>query len=241
MVSSQSSMDSYLGRFENAITLLQNDPDYLPTRADIQKAALLTFVTQLRQSSNTVSLLASNLNTLRAKRHDMAFKQVSNTPESSIEAIISNVLNYVGAENGKNHSVYKSIKAYIGKMRPKAKTTNEDGSKSPSRSEKTFTALEGYFEHVVHLISNSTGLIYNPSNTALQITKLTALANDFSQLNRDIATAERDETTARADRRALFIGERGAKNLAKDIKMYLSSYSGGKQNPKYIQFITALS
>ena len=61
MSSSQSSMDSYLGRFENAITLLQNDPDYSPNKVDIQKTFLLNFVNTLHQSNNNVSLLATNL------------------------------------------------------------------------------------------------------------------------------------------------------------------------------------
>ena len=153
---------------------------------------------------------------------------------------MENILNYIGAENGKEHSVYKAIKAYLVKIRPKSKTINTDGSKSPSRSEKTFTALESYFGHVVHLLSNSVGLIYNPSNATLQLTNLTALSNIYATLNRDITLAAKDEKTARDNRRELFGGSRGAKNLAKDIKMYLSSYPGGKQNAKYLQFIDVL-
>jgi predicted nucleic acid-binding Zn-ribbon protein len=233
-------MDSYLGRFENAITLLQNDPDYSPNKVDIQKTALLNFVSALHQSNNKVSLLTSNLRTLRTKRNDWAYKYSSATPNNSLESIMDNILNYVGAENSKEHSVYKAIKGYLTKIRPKAKNVNADGSKSPSRSEKTFTALESYFEHTVHLLNNSVGLSYNPSNATLQLANLTTLANDFATLNRDITVVQKDEKTARDERRDLFQGSRGAKNLAKDIKMYLSSYPGGKHNAKYLQFVDVL-
>lgn len=241
MNTSQTSMDTFLGRFENAITLLQNDNDYQPSKVDIQKTALVAFVAQLRQSTNTVNLLASNLKTLRTQRTNLAFKYTSDTPDSTLEALMLNTLNYVGAENGQDNSVYKALKDYMKKLRPKSKSTNEDGSRGPSRSEKTFTALASYFENMVHLLTNSVGLIYSPSNPNLKIANLTALSNTFSQLNRDIAAAERDETTARKNRQSLFKGERGANNLAKDIKMYLSSYEGGKSNAKYIQFISALT
>lgn len=241
MAGSQSSMDSYLGRFENAITLLQNDPDYLPNKVDIQKTALLNFVNTLHQSNNKVSLLATNLRTLRTQRNDLSYKYTSSTPNDCLESIMDNILNYVGAENGKDNSVYKAVKAYLIKMRPKSKTLNSDGTKSPSRSEKTFTALESYFGHIVHLLSNSAGLVYSPSNATLQLANLTNLANNYATLNRDITMAEKNEKTARDERRELFGGIRGARNLAKDIKMYLSSYPGGKQNPKYLQFVDTLN
>jgi hypothetical protein len=241
MNTSQTSMDTFLGRFENAITLLQNDNDYQPSKVDIQKAALIAFVTQLRQSTNTVNLLKTNLKTLRTQRTNLAFKYMSDTPDTTLEAIMVNVINYLGAENGQDNSVYKAIKDYMKKIRPKVKSTKEDGSRGPSRSEKTYTALASYFENTVHLLTNSVGLIYNPSNPNLKIANLTALSNTFSQLNRDIAAAERDEQTARQERQELFKGDRGANNLAKDIKMYLSSYEGGKNNAKYMQFVGALT
>ena len=241
MNTSQTSMDTFLGRFENAITLLQSDNDYQPSKVDIQKAALVAFVAQLRQSTNTVNLLAANLKTLRTQRTNLAFKYTSDMPDSTLEALISNILNYIGAENGQDNSVYKAIKDYMKKLRPKSKSTNEDGSRGPSRSEKTFTALSSYFENTVHLLTNSVGLIYAPSNPNLKIANLTALSDTFAQLNRDIAAAERDEQTARKERQELFKGERGANNLAKDIKMYLSSYEGGKSNAKYLQFVGALN
>lgn len=236
----QSSMDNFLGRFENAVTLLQNDNDYLPTRLLIQKAELLVFVAKLHQSNNNVSLLQVEASTLRTKRHNMAFKSTSQTPGATIEAVMMNVLHYIGAENGQEHSIYKAIKAYLAKMRPKTKTKKEDGSKSPSRSEKTYTALAGFFEHIVHLITNATNLVYTPSNASLQINTLLSLATDFAQLNKDIASAERDESEARTARQALYKGENGAKDLTKYIKMYLMSYVGGRENPKYQQFVSAL-
>lgn len=241
MNTSQTSMDSFLGRFENAITLLQNDNDYQPTKVDIQKTALVAFVAQLRQSTNAVNLLKANLKRLRNQRTNLAFKYSSDTPDTTLEALMMNILNYVGAENGQDNGVYKAIKDYMKKIRPKSKSTKEDGTRGRSRSEKTFTALDSYFENMVHLLSNSIGLIYNPSNPNLKIANLTALSSTFSQLNRDIAAAERDEQSARQERQVLFKGERGANNLAKDIKMYLSSYEGGKSNAKYLQFVAALT
>lgn len=234
-------MDSFLGRFENAITLLQSDPDYAPTRPDIQKVALLSFVASLHQCNTAVSLAEANLKTLRNQRTNLAFKHYSTTPDTTIEAVIDNIAHYIAAENGVDNSVYKAIKAYLTKIRPHPKSTKTDGSKGPSRSEKTFTALAGYFENIVHLIGNTPTLVYNPTNPALKVSTLLSFSDSFSQLNKDIAGSERDEKAARKDRQDLFNGEKGAKTMAKDIKQYLLSYVGGKQNAKYVQFTSALA
>lgn len=235
------SLNAFLVRFENVITLLQNDTDYQPSKVDIQKSALLAFVTQLHQSNNKVSLLETNLKTLKSKRLNMSFKSRSTTPNLCLQSIMINVLNYIGAENGKEHSIYTTIKSYLGKLTPKPKIINEDGSKGNSRSEKTFSALASYFENMIYLISNANNLIYTPTNPTLKLANLSAISTDFLQLNKDIIIAEKNEKAARQERQALFNGNRGAKELLKDIKMYLLSYEGGKQNVKYFQFMAILN
>lgn len=239
MRSSQLSMETYLGRFENALFLLENDADYLPNRTDIQKSSLAQFSIELKESNSRVRLLETALQDFRTHRNSMAFKRIATNPENTVEAIIMNVLNYIGAENGKENSVYKAIKGFNSKMNPKTKTVRSNGTKGNSRSEKTFTALSGYLAQVIHLISNTPNLIYNPSNQSIKLDKLISLQQEIHNLNLSIAGAERNLKDARILRQKLFNGEHGAKQKAVAIKLYLASYSGGKQNPKYIQFVNA--
>lgn len=236
MLGSQASMETYLGRFINAVDLLQHNSDYMPTRADIQKSVLLDYVTALKNSNNEVNLKEAILSDLRSKRLNLSFKSVSSVPDKTIEAIIANILSYVGAENGVDNSVYKAIKVYKQKIHPKTKSKKADGTSGPSRSERTYTALSGYLSQTIHLLTNTPGLIYQPNNASISISNLMTVNNTFAQLNLDIATAEQNLKTARITRQNLFNGADGVKQKVKVISMYLASFEGGKKSTIYQQF-----
>jgi hypothetical protein len=149
-----------------------------------------------------------------------------------------NVLNYIGAENDTNNSVYLALKGYLRKIRPTNKPKKTDGTKSPSQSERTFVSLAGYMTAVVHLISNTPDLVYSPSNPKLSISNLMVVRDQLTALNNDIAEKQSKLSQSISDRRDSF---NTTIRLIPSIKRYLASYNGGKNNSKYIQFSNALN
>lgn len=237
MAGTQLSMENYLNSFTNAVSLLQNDTEYNPVSIDIQQKALVELIDKLNEANNNIKTLETQLREFKKMRNEIAFKRNSSKPENTIENIVTMMTYYFGAENGKESIIYKMIVSYKKKMNPPVKKNNDNQKKKNKNPEKKFGLLESYFRQIINLLEQPLNRIYEPNNPILQIENMKTLYNSLERLNFNIYSTELNLKSARQIRLSLFNGKNGAKERVTIIKLYLSSYVGGKKNEKYLAFV----
>lgn len=236
MSNSQKSFEVLLGRFENGDAYIQTLSDYDPLKAIIKKANLTLFIADVKLKDQAVNTTLSNWKNAIAARKALAFKG-EDCDENCLENRIRNIRSYIGAEINKTCGEYKIISSFIKKIAPvyeKSDPNLPKGSgKSPS--EKSFVALNGYGTQTSELINNL-GLTYAPQNPYIEAAAFETFVNDMITRSKSIAKLEGLYSDAVKARYEIYHGTDGLVERQTIIKDYLGSFSGGKKNPKYLEF-----
>lgn len=239
MAGSQKSFESQINRFDNGYTLVNGWVDYNPTNALIKKAALGTFIQDVKNANEDVDTKLETLTTARDSRLLLVFKKKEENP-ACLEQRIIGIRNYIKGENFPK-SALSAIEKIIQKIRPrytkKPEGAPEGSGKSPS--EKSFAAAVGFGANVVNIITNL-GIDYNPPDPNLAVGAVTTLVANIETANKDTQKALDNYGISNRARLKLYEGTSGLEERRSAVLNYLASFPGLKKSNHYIEFNDAL-
>lgn len=243
MANSQNSFETRVGRFQDMVAILHKLPDYKPTNALINPNELKTFLTEILDRNNDVITYTTSLKAKRDERRSIAFKDGLTNPDC-IQGCLENIVSYAAGELGTTHPAYKQFLLIRKKISPTyAKKTEvaADGTVKATRStsEKSFTGLVGLAKQAIQ-IATSLGASYAPQNPNIQLENFGKKVEELDTINQHIALSLQKYSDAVLKRKEAYDGTNGMKERTAMVRNYLASFSGGRNNPNYIQVMQAL-
>jgi hypothetical protein len=238
MADSQRSFETLLGRFQNGDAFIQSLTDYNPNNNLIKKASCTAFIAEVLLKDKAVTLTEKPLGDEVAARKPLVFRE-KGCDENCLENRIRNIHAYIGADISKKCAAYKHIGAMIKKFAPHYKKKDPNAPpaehKTPSPSEQSFVAMNGYGIHVHQLIVEL-GADYTPQNPYIIPDAFKDFVDDLVERSKKISKFEADYSDATAARRPYYYGPEGILERERLIKDYLASFPGGKKSQNYIEY-----
>jgi hypothetical protein len=238
MADSQKSFVTLFGRFQNGDTFIQGLGDYNPNKDLIKKATCTTFIADVILKDKAVAQEEKKYRDEVAGRKPLVFR-AKNCDENCLENRIRNIYAYIGADIGKTCAAYKIIGEMIKKFAPHYKKSDPNvpppEHKTPSPSEQSFVAMNGYGTHVITLITEL-GADYAPQNTNIQLAPFTLFVADLINRSKLVAKYEASYADAVAIRYPYYHGPEGILERQRLIKDYLASFTGGKKSQNYNEY-----
>lgn len=229
-----------IARFNQLISFVEGyGGKYSPTNTAIELTALQTTLTNSETSMDEVATAL------------VAWKNTVNEREDAYDGLrklVTRVVNAFAASGADQNAIddAKAIKRKIDGARAKALPKDEpeepvgepNGSNGEptihSVSQRSYTQTVANFEELIaFLSSNST--FYDPNESELQITTLTARANQMKTANDAVIAAATPLSNARIHRNIILYGEGTSLfALAKLVKLYVKALYGA-DSPQFKQ------
>ena len=242
-MSSQKSFQAMLGKFTAGLEVLKGILAFSPIKVNLQIVSLTELKTAAEAKNANAVKTGNALKGLRNNRRSISFR-VKDGDVNCIENLIRNVASYLKAELGAKNPSYLKVDSIIKKIDPpndpkEEPKEGEEPKRSISTSEKSYNSLVGFSQDVYTVLSEL-GEAYNPANVNIQKRGFHIKINQLTDLNASIVKAETEYSTAVSERDEVYNGENGINKIMPQIKDYLASFEGGKNNPDYIAYVNAI-
>jgi hypothetical protein len=238
MANSQLSFETLLGRYENGNEYVQALTNFNPQKELIKMANQQLFIDSVIAADKAVNLSLKKYGDEVSARKPLVFRQ-KDCDENCLENRIRNIQAYIGADISKTCKAYKIIGGFIKKFAPQYKTKDPNVPpplhKTPSPSEKSFVAMNGYGIQVHELIVEL-DTAYAPQNNYIKPAEFIIFVKDLAERTKKTAKYLGNYGDAVAARLPFYYGPEGILERQRLIKDYLASFPGGKKSQNYIEY-----
>jgi len=236
-MSSPQSIESRIGRFRNADSLIQNWADYNAQNPLITKAALSAFILDVETKNNTVTITKVTLGNKQQERKKLFFfdKRFQNT-DCFIDRLIQ-IVSYINSLNIEHEVAYEQARTILRTVTPGRIRQKKGEKKVKHRIRRSFNGVLGLARETVSIISNIPPALYNPPNPNLSVTAMETLIANMETANAAVNIAEVNYGNAVNERQAVYKSMNTRITL---IKNYLASFTNGKQSDYFLGFKMAI-